>query len=119
MWYRNCPHEKQPSLVLKTWLDRSCRRPRSTDEADVLNLLNPFPNFHLVKNKFSQSYDLLITNITDADEGLYYCGTEQAKVKDEGKIIHEFVHTYGNITTKILLHKYSGESCKSYLCTFF
>ncbi|XP_076741587.1 uncharacterized protein LOC143419187 [Maylandia zebra] len=110
VWYRNCSHEKQPSLVLKTWLDRRYGAPHSDYESTFFHLLNPFPDFHLVKNNFSQSYDLLITNITETDEGLYYCGTEELKVKDEEKIIQRYVHTYSNITTKILLHKDSGSS---------
>ncbi|KAL3996396.1 small subunit ribosomal protein S26e [Sarotherodon galilaeus] len=109
VWYRNCSHEKQPSgikhLVLKTRLDLRYRVPHSDYGSTLFHLLNPFPDFHLVKNNFSQSHDLLITNITETDEGLYYCGTEQLKVKDEEKIIQEHVRTYSNITTKIVLHK--------------
>ncbi|XP_025763451.1 uncharacterized protein LOC102078509 isoform X2 [Oreochromis niloticus] len=105
VWYRTCSHEKQPSLVLRTQLDRRCPDSHSDRQSAFFNLLNPFPDFHLVKNNLSQSYDLLITNITETDEGLYYCGTEHPKVKDEAKIIQEYVYTYSNITTKILLHK--------------
>lgn len=117
VWYRNCSHEKQPSLVLKTWLDRNSLDPHSNYESAFFHLLNPFPDFHLVKNNLSQSYNLLITNITETDEGLYYCGTEEPKVKDEEKIIQRYVRTYSNITTKILLHKDSGESC--IICALF
>ncbi|XP_039469878.1 uncharacterized protein LOC120440747 isoform X2 [Oreochromis aureus] len=105
VWYRNCSHEKQPSLVLRTQRDRRYSLPHSDYESAYFHLLNPFPDFHLVKNNFSQSYDLLITNITETDEGLYYCGTEQLKVEDKEKIIQEYVRTYSNITRKILLHK--------------
>uniref|UniRef100_A0A3Q3EKX4 Ig-like domain-containing protein n=1 Tax=Labrus bergylta TaxID=56723 RepID=A0A3Q3EKX4_9LABR len=58
MWYRNCSHENQPSLVLK-------RNTGSWTESLP-------PNFHLLKNQSSDSYDLLILNITESDEGLYY-----------------------------------------------
>ncbi|KAL3996403.1 (N-Acetylneuraminyl)-galactosylglucosylceramide N-acetylgalactosaminyltransferase [Sarotherodon galilaeus] len=114
VWYRTCSHEKQPSLVLRTQLDRRCPDSHSDRQSAFFNLLNPFSDFHLVKNNLSQSYDLLITNITETDEGLYYCGTEHPKVKDEGKIIQEYVHTYSNITTNVLLHKdsVSGEPCR-------
>uniref|UniRef100_A0A3Q0RZW2 Ig-like domain-containing protein n=1 Tax=Amphilophus citrinellus TaxID=61819 RepID=A0A3Q0RZW2_AMPCI len=104
VWYRNCSHEKQPSLVLKTKFEQ-----RYYEQGiDVLNFLNPFPNFHLVKNDSSQSYDLLITNITDSDEGLYYCGTEQSKVEEKEKIDLECIYGYGNTTTRILFRKYFG-----------
>uniref|UniRef100_A0A3Q3EKZ4 Ig-like domain-containing protein n=1 Tax=Labrus bergylta TaxID=56723 RepID=A0A3Q3EKZ4_9LABR len=66
MWYRNCSHENQPSLVLK-------RNTGSWTESLP-------PNFHLLKNQSSDSYDLLILNITESDEGLYYCGTEEPKI---------------------------------------
>ncbi|KAK1885814.1 Protein sidekick like [Dissostichus eleginoides] len=66
VWYRNCSHENQPSLVL----DRN-------------------------------SYDLLIINITETDEGLYYCGTEQLKVEKEEHITRRHLYKYGNISTKI------------------
>ncbi|XP_035762205.1 uncharacterized protein LOC118453961 [Neolamprologus brichardi] len=104
VWYRNCSHEKQPSLVLKTKLEQRQYKPG----IDYQNFLNPFPNFHLVKNHSSQSYDLLITNITDSDEGFYYCGTEQSKVKEKETINLECLYKYGNLTTKILLCKYSS-----------
>lgn len=102
VWYRNCSHKNQPSLVLKqnlnAWIHSS----------DALVALNPIPRFYFVKNNFSESYDLLIMNTTDSDEGLYYCGTEQTKVEDNGYITRRFVYRYGNITTRILFSKYCG-----------
>ncbi|XP_044223361.1 uncharacterized protein LOC122993339 [Thunnus albacares] len=93
VWYRNCSHENQPSLVLRTKFER-----RDTTDNDDTDFLNPFTRFHLVKNKSSDSYDLLIMNITDSDEGLYYCGTEQPKVEDKTTISPINVYTYGNAT---------------------
>ncbi|XP_034452209.1 uncharacterized protein LOC117768151 isoform X2 [Hippoglossus hippoglossus] len=98
VWYRNCSHVNQPTLVMKT---------RYQAETLQLNLeykddLHPFPRFHLVKNESSESYDLLIMNISDSDEGLYYCGTEQANTKD-GKEKDNYIPTsYGNVTRRIL-----------------
>ncbi|XP_018551114.1 uncharacterized protein LOC108896451 isoform X2 [Lates calcarifer] len=60
------------------------------------------------ENHSSDSYDLLIMNITDSDEGLYYCGTEQFKVEDKGFIISKEIYSYGNIKTRILFN--SSES---------
>ncbi|XP_050926622.1 uncharacterized protein LOC108896450 isoform X1 [Lates calcarifer] len=90
VWFRNCSHENQPTLVLKL------QRNTMIDS----NILNQFPRIHLVKNQ--SSYDLLITNISDSDEGLYYCGTEQKKVDDSAAIKH--VYRYGNVTRIILYH---------------
>lgn len=112
VWYRNCSHEKQPSLVLKTKFEQLYYE----QGLDVHNFLNPFPNFRLVNNDSSQSYDLLITNITDSDEGLYYCGTELFKVEEKDKIDLEYVYRYGNVTTRILFGKYSS---RVNLCSYF
>ncbi|GLD72722.1 uncharacterized protein AKAME5_002404700 [Lates japonicus] len=57
----------------------------------------------LRKNQSSESYNLLIKNITDSDEGLYYCGTEQPKVEDKTKVERKYIYRYGNVTTRIVL----------------
>ncbi|XP_042269273.1 uncharacterized protein LOC121898344, partial [Thunnus maccoyii] len=93
VWYRNCSHENQPSLVLKTKFGR-----RDGTSLEDTNILNPFPRFHLENNNSSRSYDLLIMNITDSDEGLYYCGTEETDVEDKTTISLINVYTYGNAT---------------------
>ncbi|XP_060921385.1 uncharacterized protein LOC132995425 isoform X2 [Labrus mixtus] len=87
MWYRNCSHEDEPSPDLK-----------------VKNILTQslHPNFHLLKNQSSESFDLLILNITESDEGLYYCGTEEPKVEDNEHITSRYIYSYGNITTRII-----------------
>ncbi|XP_030004070.1 uncharacterized protein LOC115428942 [Sphaeramia orbicularis] len=98
VWFRNCSHENQPTLDLRYY----------KKEQKVENsLLNPLPRFHLLRNQSSSSYDLLILNITDSDEGLYYCGTESTTVVDTRNIVQKYVYSYGNIT-KILLE--SGEA---------
>ncbi|XP_065813767.1 uncharacterized protein [Labrus bergylta] len=85
MWYRNCSHENEPSFVLR-----------------ATNILN-HPNFHLLKNQSSDSYDLLILNITESDEGLYYCGTEELKVEEKEHITSRYIYySYSNITRRII-----------------
>ncbi|XP_049428904.1 uncharacterized protein LOC125886615 [Epinephelus fuscoguttatus] len=95
VWYRNCSHENQPSLVLQT------KHPSKTvnTENDPLKIL---PRFQFVRNFSSASYDLLIMNITHSDEGLYYCGTVQTKVEDKEYITSRTIYRYGNITTRIV-----------------
>ncbi|KAK9540135.1 hypothetical protein VZT92_002604 [Zoarces viviparus] len=66
--------------------------------------MNPLPRFHFVRNYSSDSYDLMIINITDSDEGLYYCGTEQKTVEDAKYINSKTVYRYGNISTRILFN---------------
>ncbi|KAI4833239.1 hypothetical protein KUCAC02_016152 [Chaenocephalus aceratus] len=93
VWYRNCSHENQPSLVL----DKNVWTKSSTDD----HIMNPLPRFHFVRNFSSDTYDLLIINITETDEGLYYCGTEQLKVEKEEHITRRHLYKYSNISTKI------------------
>ncbi|XP_054460485.1 uncharacterized protein LOC129095904 [Anoplopoma fimbria] len=99
MWYRNCSHENQPSLVL-----RSGPLPKSEDFTDNRFQLKLPPRFHLGRNSSSESYDLLILNVTDSDEGFYYCGTEQPTVEDAEYIQHKIDYRYGNVTTRILFN---------------
>ncbi|CAG5938935.1 unnamed protein product [Menidia menidia] len=83
VWFRNCSHENQPTLVLNSRLSWSQQCPR----------------FIFIKN--STSYDLLITNITDSDEGVYYCGTKETKVEEIKKITSRDIYRYSNITTRL------------------
>lgn len=99
VWFKNCSHEYQPSLVLRTRYVY-----RSLYLVDTSDILNPFPHLSLVKNQSSGSYDLRIVNITQSNEGHYYCGTEQTV----NTVSKESVYRYGNITTRILLSKYSN-----------
>ena len=57
----------------------------------------------MIWNTSSNSYDLLIKNITDSHLGLYYCGTEELNGEKGNK--KESVYTYGKIITRILFGK--------------
>ncbi|XP_030004127.1 uncharacterized protein LOC115429004 [Sphaeramia orbicularis] len=95
VWFRNCSHENQPTLDLRYY--------KKEQKVEGNYSLNPLPRFHLLMNQSSSSYDLLILNITDSDEALYYCGTEYMNVEYDGKsIVSQYVHSHGKIT-KILL----------------
>ncbi|XP_042285949.1 uncharacterized protein LOC121909452 isoform X1 [Thunnus maccoyii] len=104
VWFRNCSHMNQPSLVLRTKYEGGVV-PRDSKE-----ILNPFPHFHLLKNQSFRSYDLLIMNITDSDEGLYYCGTERNMVEDKTTISLRKVYSYGN-ATRITVNSSDSSSC--------
>ncbi|XP_051802080.1 uncharacterized protein LOC127533348 isoform X1 [Acanthochromis polyacanthus] len=102
VWIRNCSHENQPSLILRA--------------KDVYWLYSR--HFEFVKNDSSDSYDLLIKNITNADEGLYYCGTEEKKVQritSNGNEHTTFtdVFRYSNMTTRIILNSTDPNDCNS------
>ncbi|XP_038160616.1 uncharacterized protein LOC119796221 isoform X2 [Cyprinodon tularosa] len=83
VWFRNCSHQHQPTLEVKT-----------INKDNILEKAHP--RFTFLKNQSSDSYDLLIINVTDSDEGLYYCGTIEPKGIEN-------VYVYGNITTRIKL----------------
>ncbi|XP_030209372.1 uncharacterized protein LOC115541674 isoform X2 [Gadus morhua] len=93
VWYRNCSHENQPTLSLN-WKDR---------DQDIFGYGGDGGNFfhlNMMLNDSSNSYDLLIKNITDSHLGLYYCGTEELNGEKGNK--KESMYTYGKIITRIL-----------------
>lgn len=72
---------------------------------DPLSWMTPLPRFQFVRNDSSDSYDLLITNITESDEGLYYCGTEKTKLEDGQYLKKAYIYEYGNTSQRILFSK--------------
>ncbi|XP_036970933.1 uncharacterized protein LOC119028749 [Acanthopagrus latus] len=100
VWYRNCSHENQPPLILKI----------TRGQAD--SFLKMFPRFIFVDNTSSNSFDLLIMNITESDEGIYYCGTEHTKVEGKDHIAPKYDYSYGDITTRIILNLSKTDHCQ-------
>ncbi|XP_051802083.1 uncharacterized protein LOC127533348 isoform X4 [Acanthochromis polyacanthus] len=94
-WIRNCSHENQPSLIL--------------GKKDVSWFYSR--HFEFVKNDSSDSYDLLIKNITNADEGLYNCRTTETKVENQDK--PEYDYRYSNMKTRIILNSTDPNDCNS------
>ena len=96
VWYRNCSHENQPTLSLN-WKDR---------DQGIFDYGEDGGNFfhlNMKGNDSSNSYDLLIKNITDSHLGLYYCGTEKLNWEKGNK--KEYIYIYGKIITRILFGK--------------
>uniref|UniRef100_A0A3Q2E6V9 Ig-like domain-containing protein n=1 Tax=Cyprinodon variegatus TaxID=28743 RepID=A0A3Q2E6V9_CYPVA len=94
--------------VFIVWFFKNCsREEHSVPFLDQLAKEKKFPRLKFLKNNSSQSYDLLVMNVSSSDQGLYYCGTEKVQVeKDKNeKIIAKDVYTYGNITTRLTLSK--------------
>ncbi|XP_059407468.1 uncharacterized protein LOC132141821 [Carassius carassius] len=91
VWIRNCSHENQPSLIIDftKW---------------GLQILKRFTSIY---NRYSNSFDLHISNISDSDLGLYYCAELQRKVNkdDKGIISSSEVYYYGNRTTRLSLEE--------------
>ncbi|XP_037830533.1 uncharacterized protein LOC119616871 isoform X2 [Kryptolebias marmoratus] len=98
VWFRNCSHENQPTLLLH--LIKSYEWDKR------------FPRFKCEKNDSSNSYDLVIINTTKSDEGLYYCGTEEQKVEKDEIITSKIIYTYSNITTRLTVTQKSQDDKK-------
>ena len=98
VWYRNCSHENQPTLTLN-WKDR--------DQGifDYGENGSYFSHLNMKWNVSSDSYNLLIKNITDSHLGLYYCGTEGELELERNK--ENYIYTYGHVNTRILFGKWS------------
>ena len=88
VWYRNCSHENQPTFTLNS--------------KKYIHNLNYVQNLNVM---ITNSYNLLIKNISDSHLGLYYCGTEESNVTDGEKIVQNDIHRYGNVTTRISFGK--------------
>ncbi|XP_056312932.1 uncharacterized protein LOC130228525 [Danio aesculapii] len=87
-WFKICSFQIQPLLVISAYN----------------SLTEPIPRFHVLSNNrpTSNSYDLLIKNITEADLCLYYCSSEVEKIMDEnGKISEKKVYHNGDMFTKL------------------
>ncbi|XP_055078458.1 uncharacterized protein LOC129456301 [Periophthalmus magnuspinnatus] len=106
VWYRNCSHAHQPTLVLKL-RTKYLHHLRN----DPVSWMTPLPRFRFVKNDSSNSYDLSISNVTESDVGLYYCGTETPSLEEDGAsyLQKTYKYEYGNTSTQLTL-KSSGVS---------
>lgn len=109
LWFRNCSHENQPTLVLDTRF-YNLGKPYFPNQhvPDMLtnHVKNKLPRLELVKNFSSDSYDLLIRNISGSDEGFYYCGTAETKVEENKYIESKTIYKYSHITTRVKLGEY-------------
>ena len=94
VWFRNCSHENQPTLVLNAKPDEMWKH------------FQEYSRYEFMKNSSSDSYDLLIVNVTESDEGIYYCGTEETKVEQEKQITSKVIYRYSNTTTRLTISKY-------------
>ncbi|KAI5630464.1 hypothetical protein C0J50_7626, partial [Silurus asotus] len=95
VWFRNCSHQNQPRFMISN--------------SDLMN--EAFTHYSLVFNKSINTFDLLIKNVTESDDGLYYCAIHETQVTEiNGVIIRNDVYHYGNRSTRLSLLE---ESCSS------
>ncbi|XP_053087028.1 uncharacterized protein LOC117596328 [Pangasianodon hypophthalmus] len=97
-WFRNCSEKDHPRFMIsnKDW---------SLYEIPGSALTR----YWFVFNDSSNTHDLLIKNVTEADQGLYYCALHEKNIsKDNNGIIISDVYHYGNRSTRLsLLEKVS------------
>ncbi|XP_051994303.1 uncharacterized protein LOC127652210 [Xyrauchen texanus] len=88
IWIRNSSHENQSSLLINT---------------EYL-FTQTFPHFSFVSKSSSDYFwDLHIENISVSDQGLYYCGIIERKIRNDvnGLIIVSDEYRYGNRRTRL------------------
>ncbi len=87
VWWRNCSHEHQPSLLI--------------DHSNIFK--ETFSRFSFVLNSSSNSYDLHIINVSVSAEGIYYCAKVENKINTDadGIINAKSDYEYGNKTTRL------------------
>ncbi|XP_073716101.1 uncharacterized protein [Misgurnus anguillicaudatus] len=83
VWFRNCTHEHQPSLLIN---------------AEHF-FKGTFPRFNFVHNSSSNTFDLHIKNISVYDEGIYYCAKAEKKIS--GTLSSRLEYQYGNRSTHL------------------
>ncbi|KAL7856234.1 hypothetical protein AOLI_G00198380 [Acnodon oligacanthus] len=98
VWFRNCSHEHQPSLIIST-MDLIHSAETSKDL-----MFGAFPRYAPVWNQSSQTHDLLVKNVTELDLGLYYCAVQEKKMTNNEKGMHYWdIYHYGNRSTRLSL----------------
>ncbi|XP_060748454.1 uncharacterized protein LOC132861103 isoform X1 [Tachysurus vachellii] len=87
LWFRNCSEEDHPTVIIS-----------------ILKVFGgDFPRYSFVLNNSTNTHNLLIKNITESDQGLYYCALSEKKVTDykNGPIRFGDVYHYGNRSTRL------------------
>ncbi|XP_060748495.1 uncharacterized protein LOC132861123 isoform X2 [Tachysurus vachellii] len=110
VWFRNCSEEDHPTVKI------------SRKEL----IAGDFPCYSFVLNVSTNTHNLLIKNITESDQGLYYCALSENMVMDykNGTIRFGDVYHYGNRSTRLSVlkpcHSVSEESvsCVSWSLVF-
>ncbi|KAI7810568.1 hypothetical protein IRJ41_003733 [Triplophysa rosa] len=89
VWIRKSSYEHGPPLIIDY---------RIVDQES-------FQRFRFIDNPTNNSVDLLITNISVSDLGLYYCAEYERKLQQDenGFIYPSDVYYYGNLTTRLSL----------------
>ncbi|XP_058241105.1 uncharacterized protein LOC131349438 isoform X1 [Hemibagrus wyckioides] len=87
VWFRNCSHEHQPRLIISF--------------TDFIR--SSFPRYSFVFNKSTNTQNLQIKNVTESDQGLYYCALHEINITDSkgGLILQRDVYHHGNRSTRL------------------
>ncbi|KAF4071697.1 hypothetical protein AMELA_G00276250 [Ameiurus melas] len=87
VWFRNCSHEDQPRLMVS--------------QSNIMH--DVFPRYSFDFNVSTNVHNLLIKNVTESDQGVYYCAIHEIKIVTEkdGLIKNWDVYHYGNRSTRL------------------
>ncbi|XP_060744907.1 uncharacterized protein LOC132858536 [Tachysurus vachellii] len=116
MWFRNCSEEDHPTVKISL---------ADLIDGDVLG--GDFKRYSFVLNDSTNTQDLLIKNITESDQGLYYCALSEKLYQDHNKDVTSplDVYCYGNRSSRLSVlaepcHSVSEESvsCVSWSLVF-
>ncbi|KAL7856255.1 hypothetical protein AOLI_G00198590 [Acnodon oligacanthus] len=102
--YSDCVWKSGINIV---WIKNSSKEhlPLFISLPDLLR--GAFPHHAFVWNHPNQTYDLLVKNVTETDQGLYYCAHRvRTSIKNEtGADVQTDVYYYGNGTTRLSLRE--------------
>ncbi|GAA6089266.1 uncharacterized protein LOC113635524 isoform X1, partial [Tachysurus ichikawai] len=85
VWFRNCSEKDHPPFIISFLSTELIQR------------------YSIVLNDSTNTQNLLIKNITESDQGLYYCALSEKVVTDNknGPIRSSALYHYGNRSTRL------------------
>ncbi|XP_053087077.1 uncharacterized protein LOC113547328 [Pangasianodon hypophthalmus] len=99
VWFRNCSEKDHPRFMISL-----------ADLVDSEVSGGDLTHYFFLVNDSTNTHDLLIKNVTESDQGLYYCAmSEKIISKDKDSVVINSGVYYGNRSTRLSLL----EPCRS------
>ncbi|XP_053533375.1 uncharacterized protein LOC108260902 [Ictalurus punctatus] len=90
VWFRNCSEKDHPRVTISL--------------ADLINsdvLGGDFTRYSFLVNNSINTHTLLIKNVSESDQGVYYCALSEKKILDNNIGVAVSVYRYGNRSTRL------------------